>query len=696
MRCRIMHESKGRLRIHMHQCYMTPAEADKLEYYLQDVAGVKKATVNERTADATILFEQDKRETVIKALSDFNYETSVAVVPEHTGRELRIEYEDRMCFMIMKRIIRKLVMPIGIRRVFCVFRAIPYFIRGLKALFAGRIEVSILDAASILVSILRGDFKTASSVMFLLKIGDMMEDWTHKKSVDDLARAMSLNVDKVWMRSRDGQEILVSIADVNEKDLVIIRTGSMIPLDGIVAEGEASVNQASMTGESEAVHKKQGDLVYAGTVVEEGELVITVTKAQGSGRYDRIVAMIEESEKLKSETEDRASHLADRLVPYTFGATLLTYLLTRNATKATSILMVDFCCALKLSMPIAVLSAMREAGDHNISVKGGKFMEAVADACTIVFDKTGTLTYASPKVARVETFGGADPKETLRLAACLEEHYPHSIANAVVRAAEDENLDHEEKHTRATYIVAHGIASTIDGKKVCIGSHHFIFEDEGSIIPEGEEEKFESLPDEYSHLYMAIGGVLQAVILIEDPLRPEARDVIEKLKGSGFDKIVMMTGDSDRTARAVAEKTGVTEYFSEVLPEDKADFIRKEHLAGRKVIMIGDGINDSPALSEADAGIAVSTGASIAREIADITIASEDLGALLTLRKLSRGLMDRIDFNYRTIIGFNSFLILMGMFGFFAPTVTAFLHNASTIALSMKSMTNLLEDDHQQ
>lgn len=695
MKCKILHESYGRMRIHMHQCHMTPQEADKLQYYLAGIDGVKKATVNERTANAIISFDNSQKEKVLAALSEFDYDTSVAEVPEHTGRELRIQYEDRMCFHIINHVIKKFFFPVTLGQIITVGKAIPYVFKGLKSLLSGKLEVSVLDAASIVVSILRGDYSTAGSVMFLLQVGDIMDDWTHKKSVDDLARAMSLNVDKVWLRSFDGQEILSNISSVKEGDEIIIRTGSMIPLDGIVLEGEASVNQSSMTGESVPVAKEKDSLVYAGTVVEEGELVIRVTKAQGSGRYDRIVAMIEESEKLKSETEDRASHLADRLVPYTFGATLLTYLLTRNATKATSILMVDFCCALKLSMPISVLSAMREAGDHKISVKGGKFMEAVAQAQTIVFDKTGTLTYASPKVCDVVTFNDADPDEALRLAACLEEHYPHSMANAVVKAAEEKHLLHEERHTKVMYIVAHGIASTIQGQKVCIGSHHFVFEDEGCTIPENEKEKFDNLPPEYSHLYMAVGGVLNAVILIEDPLRPEAISVIEKLKKAGFTKVVMMTGDSDRTAKAVAAKTNVTDYFSEVLPEDKAAFIRKEHEAGRKVIMIGDGINDSPALSEADAGIAVSTGASIAREIADITIASEDLGALLMLRSLSCKLMDRIDFNYKTIISFNSFLILMGIIGVFTPTVTSFLHNSSTIALSMRSMTNLLEDSNE-
>ena len=693
MRCRIMHESNGRMRIRMHQCYMTPAQADKLQYYLAEVPAVKKATVNERCSDAIVFFERGKREEIIKALSEFDYEASRAVVPEHTGRELRIRFEDRMCFHIMGFVIRRFFFPMKLRNLITAVKSVPYFFSGLKSLLKGKLEVSVLDGTSILVSMLRKDFATAGSVMFLLKTGDIIEDWTHRKSVDDLARAMALNVDKVWMLSGDGQEILVNISDVRENDHIIIRTGSMIPLDGCVIRGEASVNQSSMTGEAEPVHKEKENPVYAGTVLEEGELVIRVTKTQGAGRYDRIVAMIEESEKLKSASEDRASHLADRLVPYTFGATLLSYLLTGNVTRAISILMVDFCCALKLSMPIAVLSAMREAGDHNISVKGGKFMEAVADAQTIVFDKTGTMTYASPKVAQIVTFGGADQDDALRLAACLEEHYPHSIANAVVKAAEDKGLVHEEKHTKATYIVAHGIASTIDGEKVCIGSHHFIFEDENCMIPEGEQDQFDALPEEYSHLYLAIGGRLTAVILIEDPLRPEAAEVVEGLKNAGFNKVVMMTGDSERTAASVARKTGVTEYFSEVLPEEKAAFIKREHEAGRKVVMIGDGINDSPALSEADAGIAVSTGASIAREIADITIASEDLGTLLTLRELSTRLMDRIDFNYKTIIGFNSFLILMGLFGFFAPTTTALLHNASTVALSMRSMTDLLQRD---
>lgn len=691
MKCKILHESKERIRVHVFLPHMTPEEADRLEYYLGSLDFVKKAQVNERTSNAIIAFRQDKRQEVVSALSRFDFKDTPVEVPQHTGRQLRIEYEDKMFWHLAQKFLRRLIIPSSVQNVIVVLKAVPYIIRGIKTLLNGKIEVPVLDAASIGVSLLRRDYDTAGSVIFLLKVGDIMEEWTHRKSVDDLARAMSLNVDKVWTLSNNGQEVLVNISDVKENDRIIVRTGSMIPLDGQVIKGDASVNQSAMTGESAPVHKSEGSLVYAGTVVEEGELTVCVLKTQGAGRYDRIVAMIEESEKLKSETEARASHLADKLVPYTFGATLLTFLVTRNATKATSILMVDFCCALKLSMPIAVLSAMREAGNHKISVKGGKFMEAVADATTIVFDKTGTLTHANPKVKDVISFGDNDKNEMLRLAACLEEHYPHSIANAVVAAADEKGLTHEEKHTKAMYIVAHGISSTIDGQKVCIGSHHFIFEDEGCVIPESEKEIFDSLPDEYSHLYMAIGGCLSAVILIEDPIRSEAARVVEGLKAAGFDRVVMMTGDNEKTARSVAERTGITKFFAEVLPEDKASFIRSEHEAGRKVIMVGDGINDSPALSEADAGIAISTGASIAREIADITISSEDLSALITLKELSRRLMDRIDFNYRAIISFNSFLILMGMLGVFTPTTTSLLHNTSTVALSLKSMTDLLK-----
>ena len=691
MKCKILHESKGRMRVHVYRSHMTPNEADRLEYYLDSFDHVNKVSVNERTSNAIIFFEHANRDKVLSSLSDFDFENTQVTVPDHTGRELRIEYEDKMFFHLARKVLNRLFLPTSFCNLIVICRSIPFILKGIRSLTKMKLEVSVLDAASIGVSLLRSDYKTAGSVIFLLKVGDIMEEWTHRKSVDDLARAMSLNIDKVWMLTDNKQEILVNISDVKIGDKIIVRTGSMIPLDGVVTNGEASINQATMTGESTPVHKTTNSLVYAGTVIEEGELIITVQKAQGAGRYDRIVTMIEESEKLQSDTEARASHLADKLVPYTFGATLLTWLFTGNATKATSILMVDFCCALKLSMPIAVLSAMREAGNHKISVKGGKFLEAVADASTIVFDKTGTLTYADPKVYDIVTFNDSDADEMLRLAACLEEHYPHSIANAVVKAAEDKNLSHEEKHSKAMYIVAHGISSTINNQKVCIGSHHFVFEDEKCIIPEAEKERFNSLPDEYSHLYMAIGGILSAVILIEDPIREETPSVIKKLKNAGFENIIMMTGDSNRTAKSVATKIGVTKYFSEVLPEDKAAFIKSEHEAGRKVVMVGDGINDSPALSEADAGIAVSTGASLAREIADITISSEDLTSLITLKELSTMLMGRIDHNYRAILGFNSFLIVMGMLGIFSPTTTSLLHNTSTVALSIKSMTNLLK-----
>ncbi len=686
MRCKILHESGGRIRIHINMCHMTMAQADQLESYLLAVEGVWKAQVNERTANALIFFRKENRGDVIRAMAAYDPQHCTAVVPERSGRALQRQFEDRMFYHVAGRMITRWFFPVPLRKVWTAAKSVPYLWRGLRTIRRGKIEVPILDAASILVSMLRGDFDTAGSVMFLLQMGDIMDDWTHRKSVDDLARAMSLNVDKVWTVTGDGQEVLANIRDIKAGDVVIVRTGSMIPLDGCVCDGEGAVNQASITGEGLPVHKKTGSLVYAGTVVEEGELRIEVTQAAGSGRYDRIVAMIEESEKMKSAAEDKASHLADRLVPYTMGAAALTWLLTRNATKATSILMVDFSCALKLSMPIAVLSAMREAGEYHISVKGGKFLEAVAEARTIVFDKTGTLTHASPRVADVVSFGGNDGNEMLRLAACLEEHYPHSIANAVVQEARKRGLLHEEKHSKVEYIVAHGIASSIDGQKVRIGSHHFIFEDEKCRIPEGEEERFEQLPPEFSHLYLAIGGMLSAVILIEDPVRQEAPVALRKLRERGFDKIVMMTGDSERTAAAIAGMVGVDEYYSEVLPDEKAAFIQEEHRRGRRVIMVGDGVNDAPALSEADAGIAISDGAAIAREVADITIAAEDLNRLVILRELAENLMRRIHGNYRTILSFNSLLILMGLLGVLPPTMTALLHNASTIEISLAGM----------
>ncbi len=692
MRCRILHESKGRMRVHFMQRRMTIEQADLLEAYLAAHSCVLKARSDERTGNLIIHYRPDARSEILDLLSSFSYESareSVAL-PEHSTRALSRTYEDRMFFHILKRGITRFLLPLPIRTAVTVAKSVPYIARALKSLASGRMEVSVLDAASITVSMLRGEFNTAGSVMFLLGIGDIMEEWTHRKSVEDLAGAMSLNVDRVWMRSSGGQEVLTSIDKIHENDVILVRTGNMIPLDGTVLEGDGMVNQASITGEPLPVHKRPGSMIYAGTVVDEGELAITVRQESGTGRYDRIVKMIEESEKLKSSTEDKASHLADKLVPWTLGASALTWLISGNTARAAAILMVDFSCALKLSMPISVLSAMREAGTHKISVKGGKFLENCSEASTIVFDKTGTLTCASPSVRGIEVFGGSDPDEMLRLAACLEEHYPHSMANAVVHEAQLRSLEHEERHSSVEYIVAHGIASSIDGEKVCIGSYHFIFEDEQAEIPEGESEHFDSLPDEYSHLYMAIDGRLAAVILIEDPLKAEAAEIVGKLHELGIQRVVMMTGDSDRTARAVAARVGVDGYYAEVLPEEKADFIRREHDAGRKVIMVGDGVNDSPALSESDCGVAINSGAAIAREIADITISEDDLHALITLKQLSDGLMDRIHGNYRRIITFNSFLMLMGALGVMPSTTTALLHNASTIAISLKSMTDIL------
>ena len=590
--------------------------------------------------------------------------------------------------------ISKLFFPLPVTTALAVYHSVKYIREGLTALLHGKLSVAVLDATAVTVSMVRGDFPTASSVMFMLRLGEILEDWTHKKSVADLAGAMSLNVDHVWLKTGE-TEVLVTTSDVKAGDRIVVRTGNLIPLDGKVVSGEAMVNQASMTGESMPVPKRAGSLVYAGTVAEEGECVICVEKELGGGRYDRIVRMIEESEKLKSTAEDKASRLADRLVPYTLGGTILTYLITRNVTKMLSVLMVDFSCALKLSMPIAVLSAMRESSSHHISVKGGRFLEAVAQANTVVFDKTGTLTYATPTVAKIVTFGGNEESEMLRLAACLEEHYPHSMANAVVEEAKARGLTHEEYHSEVQYIVAHGISSMVDEKKVLIGSAHFVFEDEGCRIPAGEQAKFDTLPAEYSHLYLCIAGELAAVICVHDPLRREAKAAVQALHALGIDKIVMMTGDNRRTAESVAAEVGVDEVHAEVLPEDKAAFIRSEKAAGRTVIMIGDGVNDSPALSEADAGIAISTGAAIAREIADITVASEDLFALVTLRRLSEALIDRIHRNYRFIVSFNFSLIVLGVLGILPPTTSALLHNMSTLGISLKSMTNLLPEGEQ-
>lgn len=688
MKCKILHESKGRLRVHLMQTRMTLAQADVLEYYMKTVDGVTDVQVYDRTGDAVIHYLCG-RAAIINALSAFSYESSAVFAPEHTGRELNRAYEDKIVFTVLGRAVSRLFIPMPVRIAAAAFKSGGYLWKGIRALLRGRLEVAVLDATAITVSMLRGDYETASSIMFLLKLGGILEEWTHKKSVDDLARSMALNVEKVWLQV-DGTEVMVPVTQIRVGDSVVIRTGNMIPLDGKVISGEAMINQASMTGESLPVRKTVGSYVYAGTAIEEGECVVCVDKVSGSGRYDRIVKMIEESEKLKSMTEDKASHLADRLVPYSLGGTVLVYLLTRNVTKALSVLMVDFSCALKLSMPITVLSAMRESGFYHISVKGGRFLEAVSEADTIVFDKTGTLTHAAPQVAQLVTFGGRDENEMLRLAACLEEHYPHSMANAVVQEATKRGLHHEERHSKVEYVVAHGISSLVENEKVIIGSYHFVFQDEGCRIPDEGRIRFDSLPDEYSHLYMAIGGELAAVICIDDPLREEASAVITSLRRLGLQKIVMMTGDNDRTAKVVAKAVGVDEYHAEVLPEDKAEFIRAEHEAGRKVIMIGDGVNDSPALSEADAGIAIADGAAIAREIADITISADDLFALVTLKALSDALMARIRGNYRFIIAFNGVLIALGVAGVLPPATSALLHNASTLGVSLHGMTNLL------
>ena len=695
MKCKILHESAGRMRVHLDRRRMTLHQADVLEYYLRDIDGVSEVTVFDRTQDAVITYRAD-RAALIRALAAFSFDKAEAMdlVPDHTARALNREFEDKLSWTVIRRVISKLFFPLPLTTALAVCHSIKYIREGIKALLHGKLSVAVLDATAVTVSMVRGDFSTASSVMFMLRLGEILEEWTHKKSVADLAGAMSLNVDHVWLKT-DETEVLVSINDVKAGDRIVIRTGNLIPLDGRVVSGEAMVNQASMTGESMPVPKREGSLVYAGTVAEEGECVICVEKELGGGRYDRIVKMIEESEKLKSTAEDKASRLADRLVPYTLGGTLLTYLLTRNMTKMLAVLMVDFSCALKLSMPIAVLSAMRESSSHHISVKGGRFLEAVAQANTVVFDKTGTLTYASPKVAQIVTFGGNEESEMLRLAACLEEHYPHSMANAVAEEAKNRGLTHEEYHSEVQYIVAHGISSMVDNKKVLIGSAHFVFEDEGCRVPDGEQEKFDALPAESSHLYLCIAGELAAVICVHDPLRKEAKAAVQALHACGINKVVMMTGDNRKTAESVAAEVGVDEVYAEVLPEDKAAFIRSEKAKGRTVIMIGDGVNDSPALSEADAGIAISTGAAIAREIADITVASEDLFALVTLRKLSEELMKRIHRNYRFIVGFNFSLIVLGVAGILPPTTSALLHNMSTLGISLKSMTDLLPEGEQ-
>ena len=693
MKCTILHDLPGRLRVHLCCGRMSLSQADVLEYYLRAQDGVQDVKVYDRTQDAVVVYN-GTRGDVIAALASFSFAKAegMELVPEHTSRELNREFEDKLAITLMRRCVSKLFLPAPITSALALFRSVKYIKEGFLALRHGRLSVAVLDATAITVSMTRGDFSTAGSVMFMLRLGEILEEWTRKKSVADLASAMSLRVDNVWLQA-NGTEILTKITDIKPGDRIVIRAGGMIPLDGKVAEGEAMVNQSSLTGESMPVPKRPGSPVYAGTVAEEGECVICVEKLSGSGRYDRVVRMIEESEKLKSTAEDKSSRMADRLVPYTLAGTALTYLLTRNVTKMLSVLMVDFSCALKLAIPIAVLSAMRECNGYHISVKGGRFLEAVAKADTIVFDKTGTLTYAAPKVAQIVSFGGHDEAEMLRLAACLEEHYPHSMANAVVEEAKRRGLTHEEYHSQVQYLVAHGISSMVEGKKVVIGSAHFVFEDEGCRIPEGEQDKYNELSAAYSHLYLCVDGELAAVICIHDPLRREARDAIKALHKSGFVNVVMMTGDNRRTAESVAAEVGVDAVFAEVLPEDKASFIRQEKAKGHTVIMVGDGINDSPALSEADAGIAISTGAAIAREIADITIASEDLFALVTLRRLSIALMGRIRSSYRFIIGFNLALIALGAAGFLPPTTSALLHNGATLGISLKNMTDLPSED---
>lgn len=686
----IRHETRGRIRIHLAQKRMSYEQADTLAYYLENLNGVVTAKVYERTCDAVVCY-QGSRAEIISGIRAFHYQ-DVEVpsqVLQSSGRALNSEYQEKLISKVICHYGRKLFLPYPLNAIYTTATSLKYIWKGIDTLLHRKIEVPVLDATAIGVSVFRQDFGTAGSIMFLLGIGELLEEWTHKKSVGDLARTMSLNVGKVWLK-KDEQEILVESGEIQPGDEVVVRMGTVIPFDGTVTDGEAMVNQASLTGESVPVCKKPDSVAYAGTVVEEGEITIRVKTVGGSSRYDKIVTMIEESEKLKSSLEGKAEHLADKLVPYTLGGTALTYLLTRNATKALAILMVDFSCALKLAMPISVLSAIREAGTHKVTVKGGKYLEAIAEADTIVFDKTGTLTKAKPTVVDVVSFEENNPDEMLRIAACMEEHFPHSMAKAVVSAARKKQLAHEEMHSKVEYIVAHGISTTIEDHKAVIGSYHFVFEDEKCVISEDGQAKFDNIPEEYSHLYLAIDGRLAAVICIEDPLREEAKASVDALRAAGISKIVMMTGDSERTAAAIARRVGVDEYYSEVLPEDKANFIEKEKAAGRKVIMVGDGINDSPALSAANVGIAISDGAEIAREIADITVGADDLQELVVLKEISNALMKRIRRNYRFIVTFNAGLIACGVVGILQPTTSALLHNTSTLAISLKSMQNLL------
>lgn len=670
---------------------MTIEEADKADAYLKSISGIDDVTVYERTGDLIIYYSFDRSE-LIEILAHFSFENDEVKNIEIVGtaRLVQREYEEKLIMTIILRYFRKIFYPLPLRIALAYIKSIKYILKALKSLAKGQLSVSVLDAVAITVSLIRGDFETASSVMFLLKIGEILEEWTHKKSVSDLANTMSLGVEKVWLKDKNGDEVLVSTKEINVGDKIVLRTSNMIPLDGVVVDGGITVNQAAITGESMAVNKTVDSHVYAGTVVESGECTVKVTQINGQGRYDRIVKMIEDSEKLKSSLESKASNLADKLVPFSLFGTIFTYAITRNVTKALSILMVDYSCALKLTMPVAVLSAINECSNYDATVKGGKYLEALSKANVIVFDKTGTLTNAQPKVADVITFNGSDKTEMLRLAACLEEHFPHSVANAVVNEAKARGLDHAEQHSKVEYIVAHGISSLVDNEKVVIGSYHFVFEDEKCTVAENETEKFNSVPNEYSHLYMAINRKLVAVICIEDPIKDNVKQTLDDLRANGIGKIVMMTGDSERTAKAVAEKLGIDEYHAEVMPEDKAMFIEKMQTDGNSVIMVGDGINDSPALSKADVGIAISSGAAIAREIADITVSSDDLNSLVTLKEISNLLMARIRSNYRSIMSFNTALIVLGVVGVIPPTTSAFLHNASTLAFTLKSMTKLM------
>ena len=691
MKCTILHEGRGRMRVHVCNVRMTLHRADVLEAYLNHHDAIEKATVYERTGDV-VLYYRGRRADAVQALSRYKFDQPEldALVTTADSRKLNQEYQEKMCDLVAGHFFRKLFLPAPIRAAYTVWRSIAFVWKGVRCLLRRRLEVEVLDALSIGVSVLRGDFSTAGSVMFLLNLGSLLEEWTRKKSLDDLARSMALNVDKVWVRSQ-GTEVLLPLTKVQPGDEIVVRSGNMVPLDGTVIEGEAMVNQAALTGESMPVRKANGATVYAGTVVEEGECVFLAKAAGGANRYDKIVAMIEESEKLKSSTENRALELADKLVPWCLAGTVVTYALTRNVTRAISILMVDFSCALKLSMPLAVLSAMRECGTAHITVKGGKYLDALAKADTIVFDKTGTLTRATPQVVDIIPFSNSEKDDVLRLAACLEEHFPHSMANAVVRAAREQGLAHEEMHSEVEYLVAHGIASRVGGERVVIGSYHFVFEDEHCIVPADEQEKFDQMPAEYSHLYMAASGQLVGVICIADPLRPEAASVLRQLHKLGIRNTVMMTGDSYRTAEAIARQVGVDQFFAEVLPEDKANFVQKAKAEGHTVVMIGDGINDSPALSAADIGIAINSGAAIAREIADVTIKADSLEELVTLKTIANALQHRVSSNYRFVLSFNSTLIALGALGILQPAASAMLHNLSTIGISLRSMTNLIQ-----